>query len=81
MKVTGNKSAWLNKMKPDKSWEREVKATSEATKRHAVKDALIEVLIDHHRHCDGCDIALYPLRQLAESYGIEFTEDEHKLFS
>jgi len=43
----------------------------------------ILALAEHHRRCcdgEGCTISLMLLKELAEAYGIKFTEEEFKLF-
>jgi hypothetical protein len=36
---------------------------------------------DHRAHCAvGCNISLYPLRQMAEKAGITFSDEEKELF-
>ena len=46
------------------------------------KENLLRTVKHHRAHCDGpaCDIQLFLLRKLADMAGLEFTDEESKLF-
>ena len=52
------------------------------TRADAHKINVLELAKHHRKYCEGenCVISLMLLKELAESYGIKFTEEEFKLF-
>jgi hypothetical protein len=50
--------------------------------KEVYKENLIKLVKHHKKHCDGpeCDISVYQIRIVAQLAGIEFTDEEKKIF-
>ena len=50
-------------------------------KLDALKAEIIKLALHHKDHCDGeCNISLFIVRRCAEDIGIEFTDEEKRIF-